>query len=463
MTVSPIMTPPEGLLGDLAHYIYSQAPYPIPEVALAAAIGLLAGVTGSAYQTPIPMAGLNLYVLVVAPTGKGKEAGAEGIDQLVSAIIAGSGDNATPAMPAVAQFLGPSRFASEAAIERHLASKSRSFVSAIGEAGKWLQRLGNPKGSQHDKDVCTCLLKLYGKSKHGSIYRGSAYADTAKNVPDIFSPALSIYAEGTPETVFSTLTEDTIADGLFPRFLVLESSGDWPDLNQNSAHRPNAALVAKMSALCTRALELIQRNDCLQVQIEAEASTLLDRFRREIRRALEQAEDEVSRHLWSRSHLRAVKLASLVAVGIDHEAPKITRAVAEWAINLEQRATNGVSVRFDTGEAGDSTNNEAKQERELIRTVHRYITTEFYHLPKLRACPEMHRDHVVPLSYLQQSLTQKAAFKTDRTGATNALKRTIKNFLEAGDLQEMGRGQLIERYRKTGRAFAVSNPRRFIE
>lgn len=65
----PVATPtlPPGLLGELAQFIYAAAPRPVPEIALAGAIGLMAGITGRAYN--VSGTGLNQYVLLLAQTG----------------------------------------------------------------------------------------------------------------------------------------------------------------------------------------------------------------------------------------------------------------------------------------------------------------------------------------------------------------------------------------------------------
>jgi hypothetical protein len=459
MTVNIYPRPP-GLLGEIADYIHGQAPYPIIEVALGAGAALMAGVCGAAFQTPAPMAGLNLYVMVVAPTGEGKEAGHDGIDALIKAVIDGCSDTQLPDMPSAQDFIGPSHFASETALVRHLAGRSRCFVSIIGEAGKWLQRVSNPRGSQHDKDVGAALLKLYGKSRHHSVYRGSVFADTTKNIPNVSGPAVTIYAEGTPETVFANMTDDLVTDGLFPRFLVLESFGRWPDLNRNAMCSPPAELTAKLSALCLRALQLMQQDATIQVRIAPDADALLEDFRVAIRTTLKDARDEVSRHLWSRSHLRAVKLASLAAVGVDMEVPTITRDIALWAIQVEKMATNGVSARFDRGDAGGSENNEAKQERELKSAIKRYLTTEYDALKNTaRTTRAMHADHIIPDAYLQQSVANNSAFTKDRLGKTAALKRAIGNMLTADYLIQLDPGTAVNKYKKSTRfkAYGIGN------
>lgn len=464
MTQNNPLFPPRGALRAVVEYIHNQAPYPIPEVALAAGLGLFAGIVGRAYQTPDPMAGLNLYVMVVAATGKGKDAGQIGIHRLMGAVVRGKGDGTLPERAAAKGFVGPSRFVSEPALLRHAATISNSFVSIMPEGGKEIRRMTDPRASQHDRDVCTLWLKMYGSSAHGSVFSGSSYADTAKNIPDIQAPALSIYAEGTPSTVFANVTEDTMSDGLIPRFLILESKGEWPELNRTPQYQPPEDLTEWLGALCERALRLNQRNEAVQVQIAPDAEAVLEAFRLELRRTMEKANEDVAGSLWSRSHLRAKKLASLAAVGVNCEVPTITRDLAVWAINLEMHATNGVSKRVDTGEVGGKDNDEAKQERELIGQVLRYIRTEFHLLPNNgRFTRPMHQESVIPLSYLQQNLLQKKAFKDDRAGANAALKRTLQSFLDAGDMQEISRAQLSQMFNKSGRAFVMVNAARFLD
>src|SRR5436190_2588437 len=73
---------PTGLLGRVASYIYSQAPYPSSRIALAGAIGFMSGLCGRAFN--VSGAGLNLYCLLVADTASGKEAMSTGISKLVT-------------------------------------------------------------------------------------------------------------------------------------------------------------------------------------------------------------------------------------------------------------------------------------------------------------------------------------------------------------------------------------------
>lgn len=64
--------PIPGLVGEVAKFIYASAPRPVAEIAFVGAIGLVAGISGRAYN--VSGRGLYQYALLLANTGTGKEA-----------------------------------------------------------------------------------------------------------------------------------------------------------------------------------------------------------------------------------------------------------------------------------------------------------------------------------------------------------------------------------------------------
>lgn len=461
MTQNNPLFPPRGALRAVMEYIQNQATYPIPEVAFAAGLGLFAGIAGRAWQTPDPMAGLNLYLMLAIPTGQGKDAGQLGISRLMGAVERGEGDGALREIPAARQFVGPSRFASEPALLRHVADVSRSFVSIMPEGGKDIGRMIDPRASQHDRDVGSMLLKMYGSSAYGSVFRGTSYAEKSKNIPDIQAPAISIYAEGTPSTVFANVTEETMSDGLIPRFLIMESKGAWSDINTNPQYDPPEHLVGLLKMLCERSFKLNQQNKVVQVQVTQDAKDLLDRFRVALRNLMEKANNDVAGSLWSRSHLRAVKMASLAAIGENFDVPTITYDLAVWAVNLEQYATNAISKRVDTGEVGGKVNDDVKQTNALIAAIQHYADTPYHLFRNPRFTKEMHEACVVPLSYLQSKLSDTAPFRNGSGGARATLHRILKSMVDAGDLNKIDPVNMKTKYKRNGEAYVVGNPELF--
>jgi len=149
-TTSTIQIPP-GLIGQIARFIYAAAPRPVPEIALAAAIGLMAGICGRAYN--VSGTGLNQYVLLLAPTGTGKEAMNSGIDRLMAEV--------QKSVIAASEFIGPSEIASGQALVRYINEHSKCFVSIFDEFGHRLEVMSNPGANSAEKMFKRMLLQLF--------------------------------------------------------------------------------------------------------------------------------------------------------------------------------------------------------------------------------------------------------------------------------------------------------------
>ena len=445
---------PPGLLGALASFIYEQAPYPNRTIALAGSIGLLSGLVGRAFNT-YTGAGLNQYLLVLASTGAGKEAMADGISKLMLAVQA--------SVPAITDFKGPAHFASAQGLLRALA-KSPCFVSIIGEFGLKFRALASPKASPNDVALKAALLDLFGKSGQGKLLDPMAYSDTAKNTPTIQSPALSIIGESTPESFFEAIDEGVIADGLLPRFLVFLAPQKRPYLNPDAVSSPAPALVQAVADLAAICLQYAHTSNAVIVAIDADAAGTFGRFERWTTDQINEGNSEASRQLWNRANLKAQKLASLCAVGVNPLAPIVTDAEAMWATNLIAEQTNYLLARFANGEVGEVAGNESKQTGEVIRIVREYMSAPYGPRFDNYGCNfEMHRQGVITESYLSRRLGRLPTFKNDRMGPTSALKRTIKNLLDADELREMRKSQMIEKFGVGPRSFVVSNAKRFLQ
>ena len=133
---------PPGLVGDLSRYFYATAIRPVPEVALAAALAITAGVCGRSYN--ISGAGLNQYIVLLAKTGSGKEGALSGIDRLLAAV--------RPQLPMVDQFLGPAVFSSGQALIKVL-SERPCFASVLGEFGLTLQQLSDHRANASQPEM----------------------------------------------------------------------------------------------------------------------------------------------------------------------------------------------------------------------------------------------------------------------------------------------------------------------
>lgn len=447
---SKVYSVPPGLVGEIAQYIYAQAPRPVPEIALAGALGLVAGIVGRAYN--ISGTGLNQYVLLLAPTGTGKEAIASGIDKLMAQVIR--------TVPAASDFIGPGEIASSQAIIKYMSRGPTSFVSLVGEFGIYLQQMASVNAPPHLTGLRRFLLDAYNKSGEGKVLRPSIYSDKDKNTAAVLAPSFTLLGESTPEKFYEGLHEGLISEGLLPRFTMIEYHGERPVLNPGHlSAQPSFELIDRLSTLCAHALMLNSQHKAIHVQTDATARELFQQFDAHCDANINTSDREVRRHLWNRAHVKALKLAGIIAVGCNPYDPTITADVASWAINLVVADVRNLLARFDAGEIGID-NDETKQLAKVIATVKDFVVSPWPDVAKYagEGMSNLHSNRIVPYSYVQRRLAAVAVFRKDRIGASGAIKRALKTLCERGDLQEVSRATLAKDYGTSAVAYMVAHP-----
>ncbi|WP_161866810.1 DUF3987 domain-containing protein [Pseudomonas yangonensis] len=451
---APPYSLPPGFVGEVAQFFLDAAPRPVLEIALAGAIGLVSAIVGRAYNVSNPPTGLNQYVLLLAPTGTGKEAIASGYSALMKSI--------RNAVPASADFIGPGEIASHQAVIKYMAGGKTSFVSLVGEFGIYLQQMVGLKAPPHLIGLRRFLLDAYGKSgEHGEI-QPSIYSDKDKNTAAIQSPALSIVGESTPEKFYEGLNEGLVSEGLLPRFLVIEYHGDRPELNDYACAVPSPELVAKLAELCSHCLMLNQRGQPVEVQLTDEARLMFDEFNTYADEQI-RGKNEVARQLWNRAHLKALKLAALVAVGWNPYMPTITPEFALWAIQLEKANVRNLLARFEAGEVGEQAASESAQQKRLRAVIKDWFSKPWAELQRYKiGTADMRAKGVIPYSYISKRLTSDAAFKSAKLGATKAIKNTIKELFDCGELQRISPKDAQEIFNTTSECYAPTNFEEFI-
>lgn len=435
---NPYLRPVPGLLGEIAYYIYDQAPRPVPEIALAGAIGFMAGIIGRSYN--VSGTGLNQYTLLLAGTGRGKEAIQSGISKLMSRVV----DMNYGGCPAATEFVGPGDIASGQALGKHLAHTSKSFVAIVGEVDVTLKNMTSKHANAALLKLRQLYLSLYAVSGKGNVLPGTIYSDKEKNNAAIASPAFSMIGEGTPERFYNLLDEAMVSDGLLPRFNVIEYDGIRTELNEARLNvQPNDALVKRVAQLCGQSLMLNQQGRPIDVELTDEAGNILREYNRRCDDAINNAHNDVIEQLWNRAHLKVLKLAATVAVGINPYKPIIDVNCARWAIDLIDHSTNRIVAKFARGDIGDGS---AKQMADMRKAIKQMINLNPERARKLNMTQDMCRDRLISHRGLQQATSGVASFKNAREGAPRAFQNIIQSLLDGGIIQMVPPAQLAQKY-----------------
>lgn len=442
-TIKSDVTLPPGLVGEIAQHFYSSSIRPVIEVSLIAAIACVAGIVGRTYN--ISNQGLAQYMILLARTGTGKEAASSGISKLFHAV------NEMNPLLNVNQYLGPAVFASGPALHRVLSEKP-CFVSVLGEFGYTVQRLSSPRANSAELTLKQLILDSYGKSGHGQVLQPSVYSDKDKNISPVASPNITILGESTPESFYDGLDQSHIASGFLSRFLIFEYLGDRPDMNENFNCPPSQELKQKLADLVVIVGNCERNKTIVQVQQLPEAMEILKAFNRMVDTKIRGANDS-QREIWNRAHLKALKLAGVIAVGVNAHDPCITPEIANWAINIVQMDCQAIQKRFASGDIGVG---DSKQINDLRRAIENYTTLTFEEAKKFGTTVKMFADGVIPYQYFMKKTNQLAAFRNDKLGSTLSLKRTLQALVDAGMLKLIPKVQSEQAYQYTGDAYGIS-------
>lgn len=432
-SAAPSMFPP-GLVGKVAEYILATSGRPVAEMSLAAAIALIAGIAGRCYN--ISHTGLNQYIIVLARTGRGKEEMAKGIDRIMAAVKARS--------PMADRFIGPATFGSGQGFIRVLDERP-SFVSVLGEVGVTFQMICSPKASDVNLALLKNLLDCYSKSGHGQFLRPTVYSKADQNTKTVQSPCPTLLGESNPDKFFATIDVSHVSSGLIPRFIFFEYDGPRVRRNRTAYAPPPPELVEALLGVVTIAIRMMENNQCAAVRMEPAAEVLLD--------ALDTSTDDiingsngmsVEEEIWNRAHLKALKLAGIIAVGVNPHEPVVTLQIAEWAVAFVKDESVRTLKRFTSGEIG---NGSGKQEAEIRRLYTKFQGLDEATRRKYR-CPEaLLAKGCVPFHYLNIFTRSLSAFRDDPRGETRALSECLQNMVKSEVFDQFSLADCLERFK----------------
>lgn len=433
---------PPGVVGELAQYIFEGAPRPVKEVAIVAALGFMAGVAGKAFC--IPQSGLNLYLVLVAKSAIGKEAMHSGISNITGFI--------RDSTPEVMSFVDFTDYASGPALSKAVATNA-SFVNVSGEWGRKLRRLGQEDGRDGPmQQLRTVMTNLYQKSGPKSVVGGIGYSDKEKNIASVSGVAYTMIGETTPSTFYDALTETMMEDGFLSRFTIIEYDGDRPEDNVRGIVKPDPMLLEHLCDLVRRSASINSSFQTVDVTKTVEAHMLLSDFNKECDNHINSSDDEGFRQMWNRAHLKAYRIAALLAVADNNVCPSIQEQHVEWALQVIRKDIGVMSRRIDSGDVGVG---DAPRERKVLSIIEKFLkdgAAASYGVPA-----NMKEKSVIPRKYLQICTQKVGSFTSHRNGQTAALDATLRSLIDSGFIMEMDKAKAFEEFGFQGKCYRVVN------
>jgi hypothetical protein len=443
---------PNGLIKELARFIYAQSPRPVKAISTMTALALMSGICGRSYN--ISGTGLNNYFVLLAPTGIGKEGISKGINKLINTIL--------PQQPLAKTFVGLGELVSGISLLRYLSEETQCCLTVQGEFGMTMQRMTGRNATPNMLQLRKIILDLYGKSGNGEIMRSTVYADKQKNISEIKSPSFTMLAESTPSTFFDALSDGLVDEGLISRFNIVECTAKRPPLNKhhNKVEVPKD-LKDYFLNLASNCLTLNATDQVIDIEMTTEAEDVFNAFDKFCDDEINNSPEESYRQLWNRGHLKSLKIASLFAIGVNIYKPVIDKEQALYAIQFVRESIQQMYNRYSNLEIGVDSVSFEKRTLDLTYVVGYILinskTTNFGN-------DEMKKDYVIPYKLLQNKCASRKSFKSnEKGGVAQNLKLAIQDLVDAGYLVELKPHVLKEKYNYSGKAWTIANPKHFIQ
>lgn len=413
---------PPGLVKDIARYSYKSAYLPLQEASLLSGLQMMSVLCGRGYLTPTK-SGLNLWLILVGGTGCGKDEYQSCMKRLITAT--GKRVNSLRKIFGGEIVSGPG-------IEAVFQDTFR-YVSYIPEFGDTFKTLANPQAPDYVKTLTRGLLNSYNSAGQGGSSEGRRKAQKTEEKVYVERPCLCLAGEATPESLYGSMTTRELATGFLQRFILLDvPESSWSaEENAKNGASPPLELINKLEQLAIAMDTADVSGKYTIIDSSPEATKILKDYRDQKRREIMSLPDGLAKkEVINRAGLKALRVASVLAVSADFYSPRIEAEHALWAINFVEKTDGCVLARFDTGEVGSG---QVKQESEILRVAR---SVKKMDLPTRRGLGMNRKvakeDTMMPLAVIKKMVVNNAAFSGDRLGAVTAFERCVDAMVRAG-------------------------------
>lgn len=420
---------PPGLVGGIAIYIYNISYRPVKIIAITAALGLVAAMTGKCYN--ISQNGLNLYMMLIARSAVGKEGLAFGIGKII--------DQLADVTPGSVDFIVNAKLASGPALTKQLQANP-SFLQIGGEFGNSIKRMGSGSRDAAMAGLKETMTENYQRSGKGQQVGGIKYSDSANNVGGFSGVAYSFIGECTPEKFRENLTEEMMEDGFLSRFNIIEYNGERAPANERPFHLMPPRLAEELGTLAFQCDMRLKQNSVQEVQRNPVATAMLEKFNIQCDEGISLAgENESKRQVWNRAHLKVLRISALLAVADSYTTPIVNEDHVHWAVAIVMRDVTMMQEHVTSGNIGLGDHN---RELKLITMLKRYISKDSH----AAIPPQMTSSGVIPRKFMQNRVASINCFKNHKLGTKRAFEDSINTLIETGAIMVVAPALIAETY-----------------
>lgn len=337
-----------GLVGEIAKWSSQRSHKKQPLFDLAVGLMCTAIVATNKYVVEREDTPLQPYIMLIAPSGGGKDAVMSGIYTFLRRV-------------GLHEYVFQN-FQSYHSMLDKLSQAPNMACWLLDEAARHLKAT---RGVGPEQQVMTWLLKLYGKSNTSA----PGVPGRHNAVPALDNPFFTVCAASQPDSLIESITSADVSVGLINRFILIDPGARPPEKNRERQSVFPSALEESVRRI--RAIEAPSgENRFIQIRFEDSQTYALfeDLDEESTRKAYESGDGAI----WTRANQNALILAGTVAVGIEPKRPMITEKIAKWAIKFSRWSCQRWSFHLDSGASRSMTEMRSKGVERFIIEARTY-------------------------------------------------------------------------------------------
>jgi hypothetical protein len=334
-----------GFVRRIFDYYMATAYVPYQPFGLAAALSAFATITRNYYTIDKYNLGLNLYHVLIADTGHGKEGPRDSIKKLYSEIeLAG---------------VVSESIASGQAIKRRLHNE-RTLLLMTDELGSALAAAAGKNADVHQVGLLKELRTLYSSAT--TFIGGHNYADSRRDIPTITRPFVNLFGTSTPGQLMDSISRSQLENGLINRLVMIEAEKRPERREERVDGTPPEDLVRDL-----KEFEMRKHNYVDVIRVTPEAQDLIKESER-FQDTLLGSGSEVA-EIYGRLTEHCLRVAGVLAVSERPEKPVMTDKHMEWARNYIYAAFKRMEQSFEERFFESQSD---KQIKDILRAMQNY-------------------------------------------------------------------------------------------